>query len=116
MITMDIRHPDILDFIKVKRDLTKVTGANISVKLNSEFMIAVKNDEQYPLRFPVEAPLHEATVVNYVRAKDIWDEIVSSAHMSAEPGIMFWDTMIDYAPDGVYDKHRPISTNPCGSI
>lgn len=145
MLTMDIRHPDILEFIKVKQDLTKVTGANISVRLNDEFMEAVEKDKDYILRFPcdVENPITTDWVVNgktykltvpsnleynklydyesveegkvyikKVRAKDIWNTLAESAHKTAEPGILFWDNMINYSPDGVYDKYRAISTNP----
>lgn len=149
MITIDIRHPDSLEFIKVKQDLTKVTGANISVRLNDEFMNAVENDEDYILRFPcdIKFPLTHTCVVepwgkvttllnlrldldynkleritdidNYnevyvkkVKAKELWNELVKSAHNTAEPGILFWDNMINYSPDGVYDEYRAISTNP----
>ena len=129
MISMDIRHPDILEFIKIKRDLTKITGANISIKLNDEFMKAVENDEDYILRFPVDLDLKEtwgikdielnklyavkSGYVKYIKAKELWNEIIKSAHNVAEPGLMYWNRMIDYAPDGVYDQFKAITTNPC---
>ena len=142
MLTMDIRHPDSLEFIKIKRDLTKVTGANISVRLNDEFMKAIENDEDYILRFPCSVTnydipiledakyirqmeynvLEEVQMINKfdylkgyikkVKARELWDDLVKSAHNTAEPGVLFWDTMINYSPDGVYDKYRAISTNP----
>ena len=132
MISMDINHPDVMDFIKIKRDLSQVTGANISIKLNDEFMKAVEKDEDYILRFPcdidlpfkVDTPYNElvsATTnpkvyVKKIKAREYWDEIIKSAHGVAEPGLMFWDAMIDYSPDGVYDEYRQITTNPCSEI
>lgn len=133
MITMDINHPDILDFIKIKRDLTKVTGANISIKLNDEFMKAVENDEDYILRFPCDVHIGDLDEYDHepynilqeevkgeyfkkIKAKEYWEEIIKSAHNVAEPGLLFWDNMIDYSPDGVYDEYKAISTNPCSEI
>ena len=133
MISMDINHPDILDFIKIKRDLTKVTGANISIKLNNKFMKAVENDEDYILRFPCDIgivsgstdtiPYNELqknpmgnTYYKKIKAKDIWNEIIKSAHNVAEPGLMFWDNMVNYSPDGVYKQFKQITTNPCSEI
>ena len=139
MISMDVRHPDILEFIKIKRDLSQVTGANISIKLNNEFMEAVENDEDYILRFPcdmqvyfnpVNDPYNELLsvwqckgnkdeVVGYckkIRAKELWDEIITSAHGYAEPGIIFVDNHHDQSPDGVYPQFKGVTTNPCGEI
>ena len=129
MISMDINHPDILDFIKIKRDLTQVTGANISVKLNDEFMKAVENNEEYCLRFPVDKkPIrkmdmynnvlygHDEGYIKWINAKEYWDEIIKSAHSVAEPGLMYWDSMIGYSPDGVYEQYKAITTNPCSEI
>jgi len=136
MLSIDINHPDVMDFIKIKRDLTKVTGANISIKLNKEFMQAVKKDEDYILRFPcnsdTEELLYPDETIEYnklykcshvksrdvvytrkIKAKEYWDEIIKSAHGVAEPGLMFWDNMIDYSPDGVYEQFKAITTNPC---
>ncbi len=131
MISIDINHPDVLEFIEIKRDLSKVTGANISIKLNKEFMEAVENDNDYYLSFPCtethiplfkELPKYGQLIENKgvywkrVRAKEIWDEIIISAHGVAEPGLMFWDNMVEYAPDGVYEQYKPITTNPCSEI
>lgn len=132
MISMDINHPDVLDFIKIKRDLTQVTGANISVKLNDEFMKAVEGDKDYILRFPCDAEVPNYVVeydelleintdegivhIRRVKAKQYWDEIIKSAHNVAEPGLMFWDSMVNYSPDGIYDQYRQITTNPCSEI
>ena len=146
MLSIDINHPDVMDFIKIKRDLTKVTGANISIKLNKEFMQAVKKDEDYILKFPCTAQLSEMywetdntadkgfegfnlnelyqvyqgnsekVYIKRIKAKEYWDEIIKSAHGVAEPGLMFWDNMIDYSPDGVYPDYQAITTNPCSEI
>ena len=103
MISIDINHPDVMEFIKIKRDLTQVTGANISIKLNDEFMKAVENDEDYILRFPCDIDLdlppnwadlnlEYETLSEYifgdnvtmylkkVKAKEYWDEVIKSAH------------------------------------
>lgn len=132
MISMDIRHPDIMEFIKIKQDLSKVTGANISVMVRDDFMEAVKNDEDYILRFPCDMKATgtwelediqlnqtyktETGIVKYVRAKEYWEELIKAAHGSAEPGIIFIDKHWNYSPDGVYDQYRGITTNPCGEI
>lgn len=138
MLTLDVRHPDIMEFITKKQDLTKVTGANISVKLTDDFMSAVSKNKDYVLRFPVdasfeeikelemEAPyniltniLSEGKSLGYakkVKALDIWNTLVHCAWNTAEPGIMFSDKHINNSPDGVYDEFRGVSTNPCGEI
>lgn len=143
MLSIDINHPDVMQFIQIKRDLSQVTGANISIKLNKEFMKAVERDEDYLLRFPCTAQLSEMywegndtldkgfegfnlnelyqvyqgnsekVYIKRIKAKEYWDEIIKSAHGVAEPGLMFWDNMIDYSPDGVYEEYKAITTNPC---
>jgi len=133
MLSMDIRHPDIMDFIKIKQDLTKVTGANISVRVNDSFMSAVEENGDYYLTFPVDEDVditdldleynklkiikdgNKRSSIMRVKAKEVWDELISSAHSSAEPGIMFWDNILN-APDSVYKQYIPTSTNPCGEI
>lgn len=131
MISIDINHPDVLEFIKIKRDLSQVTGANISIKLNKEFMQAVERNEDYLLRFPCNSDIsdvelnefeynilynHSRQYFKKIKAKEYWDEIIKSAHGVAEPGLMFWDNMIDYSPDGVYEQYKAITTNPCSEI
>lgn len=112
MISIDINHPDVLDFITIKRDLSKVTGANISIKLNDDFMKAVEANSDYNLRFPVDVDVKDAETVLTVKAKNIWDEIIKSAHSVAEPGLMFWNSMVYNSPDGVYEQYKPVTTNP----
>lgn len=135
MLSIHINHPDVMDFIKIKRDNTSVTGANISIKINNEFMKAVENDEDYVLRFPCDSNFNEEEkeaqqvheynkLVSYydnrfskkIKAKEYWDEIIKSAHGHAEPGIIFEDNHHNYSPDGVYEQYKGITTNPCGEI
>lgn len=141
MLSISINHPDVMEFIKVKRDLSQVTGANISIKLNDEFMKAVENDEDYLLRFPCNVydrvdksvqllPTLEyneliiipeglytgITYVKKIKAKEYWDEIIKSAHNVAEPGLMFEDNHLNYSPDGVYEQYKGVTSNPCGEI
>lgn len=136
MLSMSINHPDIEEFITKKQDLTKVTGANISVKVTDEFMKAVENDEDYLLRFPIDVNLqecnyyagHEDTLeynklyrndifgfVKKVRARELWNTLMHCAWNTAEPGIMFEDAMHN-SPDGIYEDFKMVSTNPCGEI
>ena len=113
MLTIDIRHPDSLDFILKKQDLTKVTGANVSVKVPDDFMEAVIKDEDYLLRWPVDdVPQYTRTV----KAKELWNQLIHAAWNTAEPGIIFIDRMHKYSPDGGYIGAKAISTNPCGEI
>ncbi len=114
MLTMDIAHPDILDFITIKQDLTKVTGANISIRLSDEFMNAVVNDDTFTLRWPIDSP--NPKITKEVRAKEIWDVIIKSAHNTAEPGLIFWDKQHDYSTSSVYPGFKNVSTNPCSEI
>lgn len=118
MITISINHPEIETFIKIKRDTKKVTGANISIRFNDDFMGAVKADKEYTLRWPVEASVEDAKVTKVVRAKEIWDQVIDSAWTSAEPGLLFWDTVKRNTPSDLYAEfgHNSICTNPCGEI
>lgn len=129
MLSIDINHPDVMDFIKVKRDGVSVTGANISIRLNNEFMKAVENDEDYILRFPCNLnitgsdffknPYNELIkfgdgFIKKIKAKEYWNEIIHSAKNYAEPGLMYWDNVMDYDPAAVYEQYRATCSNPCG--
>jgi len=116
MITIDVRHPDVFKFAEMKRDLKKVTGANISIKLNDEFMLAVQKNKSFDLRWPVDA--EEPVFVKKIKARDLWGTIIDSVHMSAEPGLLMWDTMLRELPAQCYADvgFNHISTNPCGEI
>lgn len=114
MITMDIAHPDIESFISVKQNLTKITGANISVRLSDEFMKAVEDDKDFTLRFPIDSPTPKFTKT--VKARDLWNTIIQCAHNTAEPGLIFWDRQHYYSTSSVYPGFRNVSTNPCSEI
>ena len=114
MLTLDIAHPDIEDFITIKQDLTKVTGANISIRLSDEFMQAVENDEKYTLRWPVDSKTPKYT--KEVDAKELWETVIKSAHNTAEPGLIFWDRQHNYSTSSLYPGFKNSSTNPCSEI
>jgi ribonucleoside-diphosphate reductase alpha chain len=116
MLTISVHHPQIRDFIKIKQDLTRVTGANISVRVTDEFMEAVRNNEEVELRWPVDSSNPKISIVD--DAAEIWHEIIEGAHAAAEPGVLFWDTAKSMTPSDVYTKEGfgSVSTNPCGEI
>jgi len=116
MLSVSINHPDSESFIDAKMTEGKVTGANVSVKIDDEFMRAVINDDEYVQKYPVYSEDPKYTKV--IRAKELWGKIVHNAWKSAEPGILFWDTIIrESVPDCYADKgYRTVSTNPCGEI
>lgn len=115
MLILSIHHPEIETFINIKKDLKKVTGANISVKITDEFMDAVKNNVEYEQRWPINSKTPK--IVKKVNAKAIWDQIIDSAWQSAEPGILFFDNIKKYGTSDIYksiDKRfEDIATNPC---
>jgi len=114
MISMDVRHPDIEQFIRMKQDLTKVTGANVSVKISDSFMKAVENNETFTLQFPVEAESPE--YVSEIDARSLWDLIIESATKTAEPGLLMWDNITKTLPAHAYPAFKTKTTNPCGEI
>jgi len=113
MISISVHHPEIMNFIRVKRDLEKVTGANISVRVTDEFMKAVKKDKPYEQRWPVDSATPSMSAM--VDAKEVWNEMIKSVYLSAEPGILFWDTIIRNSPADSYAHlgFKTTSTNPC---
>ncbi|MCS6992187.1 MAG: adenosylcobalamin-dependent ribonucleoside-diphosphate reductase [Chitinophagales bacterium] len=114
MITMDVSHPDIEQFVTIKQDLTKVTGANVSVRLSDEFMQAVVNDDYYTHRWPADNP--DPRYNKTIRARDLWQTIIQCAHRTAEPGLIFWDRQHLYSTSSIYPGFRNVSTNPCSEI
>ena len=114
MLTMDIAHPDIEDFITIKQDLTKVTGANISIRLSDEFMNAVISDSKFTLRWPIDSK--EPSYTKEINAKKLWQQIITCAHNTAEPGLIFWDRQHHYSTSSVYPEFKNTSTNPCSEI
>ncbi len=116
MLSISIKHPDSEDFIDAKMDGTKVTGANVSVKIDDEFMNAVINDEDYVQQYPIDSDKPKYTKT--IKARKLWNKIIFNAWKSAEPGILFWDTIIrESVADSYADLgFRTVSTNPCGEI
>lgn len=116
MLSVSIAHPDAVDFIDAKLEQGKVTGANISVRIDDKFMQAVEQHQTYVQQFPVNSDAPK--VKKEVDALAIWKKIVHNAWKSAEPGILFWDTIIrESLPDCYADLgFKTVSTNPCGEI
>ncbi|MDC0204361.1 adenosylcobalamin-dependent ribonucleoside-diphosphate reductase [Flavobacteriales bacterium] len=114
MLSMDIAHPDIKDFITIKQDLQKVTGANISVRLSDEFMKAVENAAEYTHKWPIDSDDPQFTKT--IHAKELWNTIIECAHSTAEPGLIFWDRQHWYSTSSVYPGYENTSTNPCSEI
>lgn len=118
MQTLSVTHPESQTFINIKRDRNRVTGANISLRFNDEFMHAVENNEEYCFRWPVEAPRGEERYSETKPAKDVWEQFVDAAWDCAEPGGLFWDTILRESPADCYADvgFKSISTNPCAEI
>lgn len=116
MLSLSIKHPDAERFIDAKLESGKVTGANVSIKIDDEFMQSVTDNKPYTQQFPVDAV--EPRFSGEIDAKALWNKIVHNAWKSAEPGILFWDTIIrESVPDCYADLgFRTVSTNPCGEI
>lgn len=116
MLSISIKHPNSEDFIDAKLEQGKITGANVSVKVTDEFMQCVLSGKPFVQQYPVDSP--NPTVVKEINAKALWDKIIHNAWASAEPGVLFWDTIIrESVPDCYSDfGYRTVSTNPCGEI
>ena len=116
MLSVSIKHPDSEQFIDAKMDEGKVTGANVSVKIDDEFMKSVRNSATYHQKYPINSD--EPVYTKEIDAAKLWQKIVFNAWKSAEPGILFWDTVIrESVPDCYADLgYGTVSTNPCGEI
>ncbi|MDY5773510.1 MAG: adenosylcobalamin-dependent ribonucleoside-diphosphate reductase [Bacteroidaceae bacterium] len=116
MLSVSIKHPDSEAFIDAKMEEGKITGANVSVKIDDEFMRAVEAEASYEQQFPISGdhPIFNKTI----DAKTLWKKIIHNAWKSAEPGVLFWDTIIrESVPDCYADMgYKTVSTNPCGEI
>ena len=116
MLSVSIKHPDAEAFIDAKMEQGKVTGANVSVKIDDEFMHAALDEKPYTQQFPIDSknPICE----KQIDASLLWKKIIHNAWKSAEPGVLFWDTIIrESVPDCYADLgYRTVSTNPCGEI
>ncbi|MCD6565998.1 MAG: adenosylcobalamin-dependent ribonucleoside-diphosphate reductase [Bacteroidales bacterium] len=116
MLTISIKHPDAENFIDAKLESGKVTGANVSVKITDEFMDAVINNKPFVQQYPVDSDNPQVTKV--IDAGKLWEKIITNAWKSAEPGILFWDTIIRESVADCYADlgYKTVSTNPCGEI
>ena len=116
MLSVSIKHPDSEAFINAKMTEGKVTGANVSVKLDDAFMEAAINDKPYTQQYPIDST--NPLVQKEISASALWKKIVHNAWKSAEPGVLFWDTILrESVPDCYADLgYRTVSTNPCGEI
>ena len=116
MLSISSKHPDVENFIDAKMTPGKITGANVSVRIDDEFMNAVKNGKKYLQKYPLDS--NNPTYQKEIDAKKLWDKIVHNAWQSAEPGILFWDTIVkESVPDCYADLgYKTTSTNPCGEI
>ena len=116
MLSVSIKHPDSESFIDAKMTEGKVTGANVSVKIDDEFMNAVVSGGKYRQQYPIDS--NEPTTVKDIDAQALWKKIIHNAWKSAEPGVLFWDTILrESVPDSYADLgFRTVSTNPCGEI
>ncbi len=116
MLTVSIKHPDSEAFIDAKLTEGKITGANVSVRIDDNFMKAATEDTTYTQCYPIDS--ENPTVTKEINAKELWGKIIHNAWKSAEPGVLFWDKIIrESVPDCYADLgFRTISTNPCGEI
>ncbi len=116
MLSVSINHPDSEDFIDAKMEQGKVTGANVSVRMDDKFMQAVKDGKSYTQKYPIFS--ENPKFSKEIEAGKLWKKIVHNAWKSAEPGILFWDTIINESvPDCYADLgYKTVSTNPCGEI
>lgn len=116
MLSVSIKHPDAEDFIDAKMESGKVTGANVSVKLDDDFMESVLQKKPYTQQYPIDSS--SPILTKEIDAQHLWDKIIHNAWKSAEPGVLFWDTIINNSiPDCYADLgYKTVSTNPCGEI
>ncbi|MBR2638592.1 MAG: adenosylcobalamin-dependent ribonucleoside-diphosphate reductase [Bacteroidaceae bacterium] len=116
MLSVSIKHPDAESFIDAKMTEGKVTGANVSVKIDDDFMQAVTNDTPYEQKYPIDS--NSPIVTKSINAGELWKKIIHNAWKSAEPGVLFWDTIQrESIPDCYADLgFKTVSTNPCGEI
>lgn len=116
MLSVSVNHPDVESFIDAKMEQGKVTGANISVKITDDFMEAVRSGTKYMQKYPVDS--ESPTISNYTDASTIWNKIVHNAWKSAEPGVLFWDTILRESVADCYAHlgFKTVSTNPCGLL
>ncbi len=116
MLSISIKHPDSEHFIDAKLEQGKITGANVSVKITDEFMECVRSGKPFVQQYPIDSP--NPIYTKEIDARALWNKIIANAWSSAEPGVLYWDTIIrESVPDCYADfGYRTVSTNPCGEI
>ena len=116
MLSISIKHPDSEHFIDAKLEQGKITGANVSVKITDEFMECVKSGKPFVQQYPIDSP--NPIFTKEIDARALWNKIIANAWSSAEPGVLYWDTILrESVPDCYADfGYRTVSTNPCGEI
>ena len=116
MLSISVKHPDAENFIDAKMTPGKITGANVSVKIDDDFMKAVVNKEPYTAQYPINSD--KPVFTKKIDAQALWNKIIHNAWKSAEPGMLFWDTIIRESVPDCYAQYgyRTVSTNPCGEI
>ena len=116
MLSISIKHPDAEHFIDAKLEQGKITGANVSVKITDEFMECVRSGKPFVQQYPIDSP--NPSYTKEIDARALWNKIIANAWSSAEPGVLYWDTIIrESVPDCYADfGYRTVSTNPCGEI
>ena len=116
MLSISVKHPDSSDFIDAKMEKGKVTGANVSVKITDDFMQCVIEDKPFVQQYPINSS--EPVYQKEINARELWNKIIHNAWASAEPGILFWDTITrESVPDSYKEEgFETVSTNPCGEI
>jgi len=115
LMMLDVRHPQILDFIRAKQKEEEIVGANISVKLCDEFMDAVLKNKNYEQRWPIDNS-NIPEISNEVNARDIWNEIIKNARNYSEPGLLFWDTILRESVADCYPNFQTTGTNACSEL
>lgn len=115
---LNIQHPEIRTFITIKKDRKKITGSNISIQITDNFMEAVKKDDYFELKWPIDS--NSPSICEKVKAREIWDLFIESSWDSAEPGVLFWDTVINNSASNCYGEvdsnFYDTACNPCGEI
>ena len=116
MLSISIKHPDAEQFIDAKLEQGKITGANVSVKITDEFMHCAMEGKPFTQQYPIDSP--NPIYTKEIDARALWNKIIANAWSSAEPGVLFWDTILrESVPDCYADfGYRTVSTNPCGEI
>jgi len=114
MITLHIKHPDARQFALMKMDRKKVSGANVSLKITDEFMLAVENDDEFVQQWPIDSD--NPKIKQVIKARELWDVIVDCAQQSGEPGLLMWDNICNNLPAHSFPGFEAVCVNPCAEL